>query len=989
MPQARFLGRRWRLATDSLPLLFYPLLRTLSIVLFVLLLSLVGVTLTSNYQCQAFAKVAVAMYGMTVIYFIGILIATFLVRLGWRGGPLNERKRMPQMAVMIHAWFIVEVVKFGFTLYGIYVVYSSSVESQCWSSNPCRSYADQLPKVCVPGASGDVQLTQECQVIFKSKKKYNSCFDEWASIGAGWMLDNFISENRESNPPYANFSYPGMVTCDTGINWENDPRLSDINPFDAKESIFKYLAEELERIDEEQQQESPQNISLVDILPNAYQLMVEAFINNGMTIDKDSNDTTGIPWNECLGGSCFELLQNSCSQWRDFISLPDTHGLAGWFAAIMFISLAECILTGLIFFFSFNAFPDYDSEESWQGLLSGMAKRLGYGGDLQATSTDNGVDALVGIGGVLYNLFGGADLDVTDVILGLYLVHLRQKWKRKKHALSYLAKHGYVGKERQVSVWLSKVAAFIVFPLFIDGYYKGNRGSAETKDKHEGSKAPTTTRDDIPDDVLLNEFSSEIKHVRKDWRAGSLDGSDRTIHLQHSFVLLDSKSQGRCAIPSTNAEKIVLSEQKRALITPLNLRHVTFQIDGESVGVSEDVLGMYLGNANPRVESEDLETLLHFLPIARASYGLIKCKWRSCIEPQWKHKMLSNMLHFSKDCLPKSTVSSYFQRRNLEQILRMVNIRIEDVLYVSYRSNPLGEIPYLILRDKSTKNVCVSMRGTVGVADLITDLLSSPEKFPNDSQDIMYAHAGMMSSAQAMINDFKSKGIWDALCDYPLQPETAREFIDLPQEDEDEEFPLSKALKCIRKAMRDEGYGLVITGHSLGAGVASLVASEMRKIRPLLKCFAYNPPGGLFDEVSRKKSESFCTSVVCGQDAISRLSIGTMKRLLDDMMFALASCKRPKLSILFDSMIGRYSNSDAAAHIFDRFGDIEPYIMNILEQYLEKSKMHQENVDDQAMYPPGNLIFLRPYGDVSNSRSITWDAVWIKAYGTNHMQDDS
>lgn len=51
---------------------------------------------------------------------------------------------------------------------------------------------------------------------------------------------------------------------------------------------------------------------------------------------------------------------------------------------------------------------------------------------------------------------------------------------------------------------------------------------------------------------------------------------------------------------------------KRALITPLNLRHVTFQTGGKSVGVSEDVLGMYLGNANPRVESEDLETLLHF-----------------------------------------------------------------------------------------------------------------------------------------------------------------------------------------------------------------------------------------------------------------------------------------------------------------------------------------------------------------------------------------
>lgn len=120
---------------------------------------------------------------------------------------------------------------------------------------------------------------------------------------------------------------------------------------------------------------------------------------------------------------------------------------------------------------------------------------------------------------------------------------------------------------------------------------------------------------------------------------------------------------------------------------------------------------------------------------------------------------------------------------------------------------------------------------------------------------------------------------------------------------------------------------------------------------------------------------------MCGQDAISRMSIGTMKRLIDDMMFALASCKRPKLSVLLDSIIGRYSNTSASSHIFNRFEDIEPYIIDVLLQYLRKSKIHQENVGEQAMYPPGKIVFLRPYGDLSESKSLTWDAVWVNAHG--------
>lgn len=42
-----------------------------------------------------------------------------------------------------------------------------------------------------------------------------------------------------------------------------------------------------------------------------------------------------------------------------------------------------------------------------------------------------------------------------------------------------------------------------------------------------------------------------------------------------------------------------------------------------------------------------------------------------------------------------------------------------------------------------------------------------------------------------------------------------------------------------------QNYRLVITGHSLGAGAAAILAIHLRRDYPKLICYAYSPPGGL------------------------------------------------------------------------------------------------------------------------------------------------
>lgn len=47
------------------------------------------------------------------------------------------------------------------------------------------------------------------------------------------------------------------------------------------------------------------------------------------------------------------------------------------------------------------------------------------------------------------------------------------------------------------------------------------------------------------------------------------------------------------------------------------------------------------------------------------------------------------------------------------------------------------------------------------------------------------------------------------------------------------------------KNINTNEYELLIVGHSLGAGVGSILAILLKNDYPNLKCFSYSPPGGL------------------------------------------------------------------------------------------------------------------------------------------------
>ena len=71
------------------------------------------------------------------------------------------------------------------------------------------------------------------------------------------------------------------------------------------------------------------------------------------------------------------------------------------------------------------------------------------------------------------------------------------------------------------------------------------------------------------------------------------------------------------------------------------------------------------------------------------------------------------------------------------------------------------------------------------------------------------------------------------------------------------------------------GYRLLLTGHSLGAGVATLLTALVRQIIPTARCFGYATPPVVSGAALLAHIEDYCISVVHRNDVIPRTTIRT------------------------------------------------------------------------------------------------------------------
>ncbi|KAL7854400.1 hypothetical protein SRHO_G00165900 [Serrasalmus rhombeus] len=93
-------------------------------------------------------------------------------------------------------------------------------------------------------------------------------------------------------------------------------------------------------------------------------------------------------------------------------------------------------------------------------------------------------------------------------------------------------------------------------------------------------------------------------------------------------------------------------------------------------------------------------------------------------------------------------------------------------------------------------------------------------------------------------------------------------------------------------------YGLVIVGHSLGAGTAAILSFLLRPQYPTLHCYSYSPPGGLLSEDAMEYSKEFVTSVVLGKDLVPRIGLSQLEGFRRHLLEVLQKSDKPKWRII-------------------------------------------------------------------------------------------
>ena len=300
-------------------------------------------------------------------------------------------------------------------------------------------------------------------------------------------------------------------------------------------------------------------------------------------------------------------------------------------------------------------------------------------------------------------------------------------------------------------------------------------------------------------------------------------------------------------------------------------------------------------------------------------------------------------------------------------------ISSRDIFYISTEEG-VGKAPYFIARDVKKRSVVLSIRGTLSIADCVTDAMYKPTELDINllGKDIakkkfsgsqLHCHKGIAVVSDFIFNDLNRHRILDQV------------ILGKEGTAEGDSIPLEVLAEC-------RGWRLVLTGHSLGGATASVVALFLREKFPTLKVVAIEPPGGLLGAELAKETEKFCTSSVHGLDAITRLSGPTLLKLRSEVINALVRCKLSKFQLIRKLTTSRTALVESDVFNEDDTNATLPSeatsLLQSFNAFSERQILSDPNMA-APLYPPGELLYLRkvkrprkePSSSSGNRRHLT------------------
>ncbi|XP_018373299.1 PREDICTED: sn1-specific diacylglycerol lipase alpha isoform X2 [Trachymyrmex cornetzi] len=293
-------------------------------------------------------------------------------------------------------------------------------------------------------------------------------------------------------------------------------------------------------------------------------------------------------------------------------------------------------------------------------------------------------------------------------------------------------------------------------------------------------------------------------------------------------------------------------------------------------------------------------------------------------------------------------------RCNYAALSRMLILGEIEVVYATFHVD-VGETPFFVALDYTKRKIVISIRGTLSMKDVLTDLNAEGEVLPlSPPREDWFGHKGMVQTA---------------------------EYIRKKLQEED-------IIACARAKNTSRGthqFGLTLVGHSLGAGTAAILAILLKQDYPDLMCFSFGPPGGLLSMPAQQYTQEFITSVVVGKDVVPRIGLRQMESLRADLINAIKRSVDPKWKTIACSVMccGCGSTPTSAANL-EAGGCISEYQRDkdrARAQTIVPSDSSIALTLHRPLYPPGRIIHVVRHHpnkgeQVLNKREPVYQALW-------------
>lgn len=145
---------------------------------------------------------------------------------------------------------------------------------------------------------------------------------------------------------------------------------------------------------------------------------------------------------------------------------------------------------------------------------------------------------------------------------------------------------------------------------------------------------------------------------------------------------------------------------------------------------------------------------------------------------------------------------------------RFLKMTDAEVVYTTFHVD-VGETPFFVAVDYKMEKIVISIRGTLSMKDVLTDLNAEGDVLPLEPRrEDWLGHKGMIQAAAYIRNILENENLIQQAQQFNLERKTDK-------------------------------FGIVVVGHSLGAGTAAILSILLKPSYPSLLCYSYSPPGGL------------------------------------------------------------------------------------------------------------------------------------------------